>query len=273
VVVVDGHPGEAFDSVTAPIAMSDDGRTVAYGARRGDAHRVVVGDRKSRPYPAAGAPVLSADGRTVAYPASDGAEWFIVRNEQEGPRFDWVGKPVLDAAGRRLAYAAESREPDGRYRFFVVTDGRPGPAFDRVTTPAFSGDGEVVAYGAAADGRWTVVAGDRRIPAQGEVAEVFLSGDGSRVGYVLREKDGLRVVGPEGPGASFDWIGWPAFSKDGRVVYLASREKMKVLVSNEGMADLGESVVWDLTLSPDGKRAGFGARIDRGLWWRMLPVP
>jgi hypothetical protein len=273
VVVVDGRPGEAFDSVTVPIAMSDEGSVVAYGARRGDARVVVVGDRKSRPYPDAGAPALSADGRTVAFPASDGAEWFVVRNDQEGPRFDWVGKPVLDLSGRRLAYAAESREPDGRYRFFVVADGRPGPAFDRVTTPAFSRDGRAAAYGASEDGRWMVVAGNRRIPAPGEVTEVFLSADGSRVGYVLRENNGLRVVGPRGAGATFDWIGWPAFSEDGRVVYLASRGKTKFLVSDRGTADLGESVVWDLTLSPEGKTAGFGARIGRGLWWRMLPVP
>jgi hypothetical protein len=113
----------------------------------------------------------------------------------------------------------------------------------------------------------------RAVPAEDEVSIVFLSDDGGRAGYVAEDEGRVRVVGPDGRGPAFDWVGWPAFARDGRVVYLAARGRTKFLVAGGRAVDLGEGVVWDPVLSPDGSEVGFGMRVDRKLFWKVLRVP
>jgi hypothetical protein len=263
VVVADGRCGDPFDSVSWPLAMSDDGRVVTYAARAGDDHFCVTGATRSRPYRAAGLPSVSADGQVVALAASDGRKWFAVVNGREGPPFEWVGHVVAHARG--AAYVAE-RE---RGRFSLVVDDRPGPVYDRITRPAISADGRVVACGARRAGRWFLVVGDRETPVEGEIDSVFLSGDGSRAGCVLEEERSFRI----GRGPRFDWIGWPAFAPDGRAVCLARRGEARFLVVDGQSMEIGNEPVWDLVLSPDGTHVGFGARAGRALRWEVRPLP
>lgn len=242
-LVVDGKAGEPFDSISWPFAMSDDG-LVACAARDGDRQFLVVGGRRSRPFRFVAFPVVTPDGRTAACAASDGDGWFAVVNDREGPRYDWVGNLTIDPAGR-VAYVAEAGG-----KSFVVFGAR-GPDFDRVTRPSIA-DGRVC-YGGRRGGRWFLVRDGRETPVDGEIESVF----GDR-GYVLA---GNSVMG----GPAWDWVGWPQFAPDGRVVHLAARGKEKFLVLGELERPLGESVVWDLEVR--GSHVEFGMKRDRKLLW------
>lgn len=268
VVVDDGRPGELFDAVTWPLALSDDGRVVAYSARQGSDQFCVVAGRRSAPYRSVLPPLVSADGRTVAFAASDGAHWFVVMNDRPGPNFRWVGNLALHPSGDVLAYAAEDASGS-----FVVFDGRRDSSFERVTRPVISGDRRHVAYGTRGRGHCFLVVDGKESPIDYEAQSVFLSDDGSRAGYVAEEAGRSFIVGPEGKGPFFDWIGWPAFAKDGRLVYFAARGKAKLLVVEKQVVELGDVVVWDPVLSEDGTRIGFGARIGRTLHWKEIVLP
>ncbi len=168
-------------------------------------------------------------------------------------RFEWIGEVRL---GKRLAYVAERAG-----KFMIVVDGEPGPAWDRVSAPAVDENG-AVAYGAMRGGEWFLVHGDRETPAGGAIVAVFASQ--GRAGCVLE--------GPSIRGRRYEWIGWPAFTPGGRLVYFASRGTTKLLVVEDREIPLGDWTVWDPVISPDGRRIGFGARIGRELTWKEMDI-
>lgn len=271
-VIRDGEAGPEFDAVSWPLALSADGRVVAYQARQGEDQFCVVGGRKSRAYRSVGLPVLSADGSVVAFAASNEDGWRVVRNSKEGERYDWVGNLILHADGRRLAYAAERREA-GKLKAFVVVDGAPGPGFDRVLPPIISEDGSTVAYGALSNGEWAVLVGGEETPVRGELTRVFLSSSGDKVAYVIDDGSHRRMVGPEGTGLEFDSIGEAVFLKDGRVAYLAAQGTRGVLVVGRHLLPLGQGDFSGLRGSADATHLGFAVRQDRLMMWKAVPIP
>lgn len=248
-LIVNGARGEPYDNISWPIALTNE--TIAYAARLGDRQYCVIDGKQGPAYLSVGLP--AARGREVAYAASDGEGWFVVRGGVEGPRFDWIGDVRL---GMRLAYVAERRG-----MFLIVVDGEPGPAWDRVTAPAVAEDGSV-AYGGLRGGEWFLVHDDRETRADGVIAQVF-AGHG-RAGCVLE--------GPSIRGRRYDWIGWPAFTPGGRLVFFASRGSTKLLVVEDREIALGAWTVWDPVISPDGRRIGFGARNGRELTWMEMDI-
>jgi hypothetical protein len=246
--------------------MSADGRIVAVAARRGTEQYCVVNDRRGPPHRVVFPPVVA--GGTVAYAAEDDRGAFIVHGGAAGPRYRWVGHAALSPDGRRVAYVAERGVGD----YVVVGGGVEGPSFDRISSPVFSADGRAVAYGARRRGEWRVVCGGREMAAPGEIARVFLSDDGSRLGAVVAEGGRAFVVADGSRGPVYDWIGWSAFA-GGRPVYFAARGPVKRLVAGSREVELGEWTLWDPELSADGARVAFGACIGRELWRRVVAVP
>ena len=272
VVIRDGEAGPEFDAVSWPLALSTDGRVVAYQARQGEDQFCVVGGRKSRAYRSVGLPVLSADGSVVAFAASNEDGWRVVRNCKEGERYDWVGNLTLHPTGRRLAYTAERREA-GKLKAFVVVDGAPDPTFDRVIPPIFSEDGSTIAYGGLSNGEWAVIVGREETPVRGELTRVFLSSSGDKVAYVIDEGSHRRMVSPEGTGPEFDSIGEAVFLKDGRVAYLAARGTRVVLVVGQHLLPLDQGEFSGLRESADASHLGFAVRQDRLMTWKVVPIP
>jgi hypothetical protein len=272
VVIRDGEEGEEFDAISWPLALSADGKGVAYQARLGQDQYCVFGNRRSRPYRSVGLPVLSDDGSIVAFAASNDDGWRVLWNSRPGPRFDWVGNLVLHPSGRRLAYTAERREA-GKLKFFTVVDGIAGPSFDRVTPPVLSGDGTTVAYAGLRDGAWSVIAGRHEVPVDGEVARVILSRDGVNVGYIVDERSHLRLISPSGAGPEFGWIGEASFLKDGRVAYLAAQGGRKYLCIEGQLLPLGSGEVSGLMPFPDGAHVGLVVREERTVEWKVIQAP
>jgi hypothetical protein len=149
--------GKPYDLVSR-ISFSPDGTRVAYGAKDGKAHWLVIGD-STRPIGyLPNQVVYSADGGRVAYWTLEtdrrGRERVVV-NEVRGPTFDAAGWPTFDDSATIAAYWARA----GRGYVMVAGD-RKSRTFDGVgTTRVFSEDGSEVGFGVL-DGRelrWTVM--------------------------------------------------------------------------------------------------------------------
>jgi hypothetical protein len=184
-IAIDGRHGELYDSVGTP-RLSANGSTVAYRARRGESHFVVVGTRAGPPFDFVKDPALTPGGESVAYAAARGGRWFLVVDRTElaveaepidvflGPDRDCLGWTYLELS------------PTGSSKARVVTRGRTGPAFDLVGRPTFSPDGSSVAYFAEEGDKHYVVVGDRATEVDGQLSDPVFSRDGTRVGYGAR---------------------------------------------------------------------------------------
>lgn len=272
VVVVDGRAGAPYDSISNPPAVTEDGSVIAYSARRGDRQFCVVNESEGPAFDRVDPPIISRDGRRIAYAAGEGDRSLVVVDGRRGEAFRWVSHLAFSPDGRRLAFAAEFEPAPGDYRYRIIVDGCQGPDFQRVGTPSFSADGASMAYGAREAGRWFVCHDNRRLPAQGPVASVFLDPTGARVGWVEEQGTQLIVATEHRRGAPFDWIGWPALTGAGRLVYFGSRGPDKFVILDDREMALGDVVVWDPELSPDGRRLRFKLRIGRELRMRSIPL-
>ena len=202
--VGDERKAGPFDCVCSPSISARGGRVAFAGIREGKRYAfidgaegvpydyviipVVVSAGDGRPgasFDEVRAPVLSADGKRCAYAAQRAGAWTVVVDDRPGAFYDFVDDPVFSADGRAVAFSTGFR--------IVCGDRVLGP-FDAVTAPALSADGRVVAYGRKSGGRWSIVAGDRDLPVEGDLERVFISADGSRVGGVVQRDRKLGVV-------------------------------------------------------------------------------
>jgi hypothetical protein len=74
-IVIDGHPGEAYDSVDH-LQFAPDGRTVVYSAHQGEEQFVVVGSTRHGPFVPLTGPVFSDDGTQLALVVRIGREYW-----------------------------------------------------------------------------------------------------------------------------------------------------------------------------------------------------
>ena len=190
---------------------------------------------------------------------------------RRGEEFDRVGPPVLSRDGKRAAYRAQ----EGVVSFAVV-DGRRGPEFRYMTDPAISADGRTVAYGAK-DGGWRLFIGGFQIGIPHQPSGLFRPDGGWLMGYWHLESPGngasrVRVVVRGQPGEAFSMVGIPAVSPDQeRVTYAADDGPRQFIVIDDRKVEVTgrES---DPVFSPDGRKVGYGARIGREIWWKVLGV-
>jgi hypothetical protein len=215
---------------------------------------------------------FSADGSIVAFSlnSSKGDGGRIVVNGAEGPKFDFVGHPSLSRDGRVIAYSARKNDS-----WFVRIGEREGPVYDVVTDPVVSGDGSVVAYAAEdKNGRFLHV-GDKRTPLQKLPVRIFMSSDGKRVGWVVFESleaggSKMRVVAFGETGPPFGIVGTPVFSPTEDIVAYAADDANKRYVIIGAKKIETPDRIGDPVFSSDGRKVGYGARIGRELWWKVL---
>ncbi len=196
----------------------------------------------------------------------------VALDRRRGEEFDRISGPALSRDGTRVAYRAQQGG-----RSFVVIDAERGPDVEMMSDPAISADGRVVAYAARRDGRWRIVTDGREIPLEGQPSAVFLSGDGRSVGWLLTlGSDGaskVRVVVDGVAGEPFAIVGRPLFGPDGRRVAYAADDgdRQYVVIGTTKVRVSGR--LSDPVFSADGTKVGYGARIGRELWWKVLDVP
>jgi Tol biopolymer transport system component len=76
-VVHNGHPGTRYDAVGA-IALSPDGRRIAYGALAAGKWRMIIDGKEGAGFSTVKSPLFSPDGRHLAYQAMSGEKWYLV---------------------------------------------------------------------------------------------------------------------------------------------------------------------------------------------------
>ena len=197
----------------------------------------------------------------------------IAVDGKRGEEFDRVGPPALSRDGTRVVYRAQQGD-----RSFIVAGGVRGPDAEFLSDPAISADGTVVAYGEKREGRWSLVVADRGTPIDHQPFYVFLSPDGRSVGYSQLEPGGAggsraRVVVDGKAGESFSTVGLPVVSPDGKsVIYAADEGERQYIVIGDTKVEVSGRAS-DPVFSRDGRKVGYGARIGREIWWKVLDLP
>src|SRR5262245_58557271 len=91
---------EAGWVVEWPLAMTEDAGVIACQLTETTTARACIGVNglRGETFDAVGSPRLSADGKTVAYRARNGDRHFVVVGAQAGPAYDFVKDPALCAS-------------------------------------------------------------------------------------------------------------------------------------------------------------------------------
>jgi len=285
-IVVDGTPGEEFDSVvlTSDLVFPNlsplfnrDGSRMAYRAGLGKKHFVVVDGKRERDADHIHPMAFSPNGKRLAYVAVTGKSWTLMVDGQPTGDFDAVSFDLaFSPDSRRVAFPAKVGEKWG-----MVVDGVRGELFDIVSSPCFSPDGKRVAYTALSGGKRLVVVDGKKGPPFDFVAVPRFEHDGSDVFYTVRDGGKSHVVRGGKKGEGFDMI----FGEDALLPGPVHRSPAsstlvyRALVGREWFIVIGDRKVGpfeqvsDPRFSPDGRVVMFGARKDRELWWRVVQAP
>ncbi len=156
-MVVNGRESGPYDSIVDGIAVSPDGKHIAYPATDARGTHLVVDGRDGPPYEkiTPKSPVFSPDAARIAYVASRGGKTFAVIDGEEGPAYDGiVGTVTFSPDSTRAAYFA-----GGRAGGHLVVNGKEDAGHEAMLSPAplFSPDSRHVAYVARKAGKKVVV--------------------------------------------------------------------------------------------------------------------
>ncbi len=109
-VVLNGRAGKAYAAV-GTIALSPDGRRLAYAAQIEGAWRMVVDGAEGKGHVEVQGPVFSPDGARLAYQAKDGKAWHVVVDGAvSGPSRTPCQGPEFSADSKRIAFLADVDE-------------------------------------------------------------------------------------------------------------------------------------------------------------------
>jgi Tol biopolymer transport system component len=104
--------GDSYDGIKDPV-LSPDGSLLAFAARKGDKHHVVLNGIIGPPYDMVVAPQFSPDGSRLIYRVRQEGKRFVVvadtmaKTLEEQPRYDLVWQPVFASDGKSIAYAVK----------------------------------------------------------------------------------------------------------------------------------------------------------------------
>ena len=109
-VVLNGRAGKAYAAV-GTIALSRDGRRLAYAAQVEGAWRMVVDGAEGKGHAEVRGPVFSPDGAHLAYQAKVGEAWhLVVDSAVSGPSKTPCQGPQFSADSKRIAWLADVDE-------------------------------------------------------------------------------------------------------------------------------------------------------------------
>lgn len=216
-IMANDRRGTLYDRVGA-FAASDDGKLWT-GIASEDVHWLIVNHEK-RGQLGAGQPYVSPDGtgyactQTVREGESAYPKTRVVVGERSGPAFQTVEPAGFSARGV-FAYMAFD---DGQ--FGVVVGGEPMGPYGEVAELQWSPDGGRLGFIAGEPAKFerAVIVDTRRGPSFLDVRGLQFSPDSARFAYVASEKDGERIVIDHTPGSLHTRCLPVAFSGDSRTV-------------------------------------------------------
>jgi len=242
---------------------------------------------------------LSPDGKRVAYAANNGKKWVVVVDGQAGPEFDgskYSLPPGLSFSpdGKRLVCEIKR----DKQRSTVVDGQRIGLEYDEAFGLSFSPDGKRMAYLARKGGQSFAVVDDRPGAGYDEIQGLTFSPDSRRFAYGARQGakwlvvadgqasmayDPPEILGSMAPGLPTSWhsVGLqPRFSSDSEhVIFVAmsggkwvvvvdgqwtavaygteDKGKRSVVVGGQVVPECDGNRINYPAVSPDGKRMAF----------------
>jgi WD40 repeat protein len=180
-VMIHGKVEPPYQEI-ADIALSRDGKRLAYAALKDDKWRVVVDGKEQKPYDtiAAGTLQFSADGAQLIYAAQADKKWRIVYNGREEPVYDGIADVLLSPNGKLLAYTAQVGRTE-----MVVLNNRPQRIYDRVGggTLVFSANSKRLGYVAHSGKATFVVVDGKRKERYDRVGYLNFSPDAEHFAY------------------------------------------------------------------------------------------
>lgn len=244
--------------------LSEDGGRVAFLAGHNtiyrDGERYLEYGARQVSFPL----TLSGNGSVLAWRVTMGEGYQVIVDGVPGPGYGSTGLPVASFDGKVVAYRASQGEDS----WFIVVNGKKvSETFEGVTDPAVSRDGRVLAYGVEGD-KPALFVGTKKVEIPDPARSVFLSRDGRDWGYVTRS----QVVTSRGSSEPFDEIGDPEFSPDGKRVAFRGRQANQWFVVVDGRKTVAPGIVWGPIWTPDGTQLGYGALLDRDVWWKVVPA-
>lgn len=123
--------------------FSELGGGVAYIVEKAGMSRVVHNGNSGKPYKAVGTVALSPDGKRIAYGALVDGKWRMVIDGKEGAPFNTLKYPVFSPDGAHLAYQAMAGE---RWHIVVDTTPNQGTLKRYLYHEIFSADSSKIAY-------------------------------------------------------------------------------------------------------------------------------
>lgn len=284
------------------IALSPNGRRMAYVLKRAKKAAVFLDGREQGEYDAVSGLKFSPNGKHLGYAAARSRTWFIVINGKEGQKFTSLKGPVFSPNGKHLAY---TNGLGGKKRYLVF-DGAPRLKYTAVgqEEPVFSPDGRHLAYEARTSGKSKRVSirDPNRPERPDERPPDFVTQDGRevdvsdnsapRTNFIVRDgKRGPRtndirtpvfspnsrvlayaalfshkwfiVVDDKKAGKLYDDVGRPVFSPDSRKLAYPAKLQDKWFVVRGRKAGDAFDGIRHLRFSPDGKHLAYAAREDR----------
>lgn len=283
-IVVDGKPGEEFDSVglatdagfpTVSPTFSPDGKRMAYRASVEKKQFVVVDGKKETEADIILGLRFSPDSRHLAYTAVTGDRSTVVFDNHPQGDFDATFfEYAFSPDGRRFAYPAST----GKKKWAIVVDGAKGDDYEMAALPTFSPDGKRTAFIARRGSKRFVVVDGKPGPELDFVGTPTFEEDGHDVYYVARNADKFFVVRDGKRGETFELIltdesFFPVpltrSPRSSALLYRAKRDDAWFVVL--GDSTIGPfDYVWKPRFSADGRKALFGARKGGELWWKVV---
>lgn len=123
---------------------------------------------------------------------------------------------------------------------------------------------------------YVLIVGSRVVSVPEGTSRVFLNHDGTKVGTIERvgEDDDrqYRVVVGQTKGKLYDQVGTPEFGgPEGTVVYQADKGSRSLVVVGDREFD-APGIVGEPVMTANGSQVGYGAKLGRELWWKVIEL-
>jgi serine/threonine-protein kinase len=247
--------------------FSEDGSRLLYVAGKGSKLYPVSGDWRGPEFDAVRNCQFSPDGSTIAYVARQGSRQFVVLGDWNGPEYDAISWLTLSRNGRKAAYVATQNG-----KAFVVSGDWKSPVYDAVSFLAISDEGDKLLYVAKRTGKEALILKGKQVIEHDEITFAELSPGGDAYAYAVRQGGKCFAVVDGSPQGEFDQVWNMKFSPDEtRVAYCAELRGRKFVVCGQRRTPECDYVS-NIQFSPDSRQIGYGARIGRGLWWKVLDL-
>lgn len=292
-VFVGGRRYEALGGPIEPIRFLKDGTTPFFRAKKGGttpdgrarrvwgATYVVIGDKVCGPCADTTGPIVSSDG-TMAFCAvrSDRSTVAVVDGIEHEP-FDKIREFGFTPDGKSVKYVGVVQKGHERTESLVI-DGKRVAESQTIGHLSFGPDGRTPRFAwfrPHASGFWGLYwkDGDRECGPYSDIREAIPTPDGRRVALIARRglsprTKSTRVVIDGVEGEEFLDVKNVRWSPTGDAVFCeAETEKGWVAVFGKNASEPLDHVAAPV-FSADGKRAAFGARLGRELWWKVLDL-